>query len=212
MCRIRRIAIAASPARPHAARALRLPPPATAGGGHAQGGPRVRHCAPHPAGRDRSEPSTSPCRSCDGDADGNPWPAAVAAGRRPTQARHSRFLVRVAVAARRDRAPPPRVVNRRHRPPSPPLSSVVPSGRPGRWVGLPVFSRSREPVCATGGLGPRPSGSPWRPTSGYTRWGAAWTSLKPARFPLCPQGNCHSRCPFGPALERTLRVAACQID
>jgi hypothetical protein len=99
LCRTRRITIAASRARPSAARATRSPPPATAGGWEcATGGRReyrirrrheptspcrratlppppttaggeLRAClptyVPHPARRDRSEPSTSQSLSCD---------------------------------------------------------------------------------------------------------------------------------------------------
>jgi hypothetical protein len=58
VCRIRRLAMAASRARPHAARATRPPPPIEAGGGICAGPGRPK-CVPHPARRDRSEPSTS---------------------------------------------------------------------------------------------------------------------------------------------------------
>ena len=90
--RISRVAIAASRSRPRSARATRSLPPATPGVGSAPGGPdkdrkrfviiatsRARPratrakrwpllataaiCGPHPARRDRSESSTSPCRS-----------------------------------------------------------------------------------------------------------------------------------------------------
>jgi hypothetical protein len=221
------VAVAASRARPlaalatrpasqgriRAARATRLPPPTMADGGHPHGDPRVRHIWRIATLASRARPRAA--RAMVMPASRRQPVAGSGRGRPPAdpgQAWPSRLLVRVAVAARRDHAPPTTSREPSAPPPSPPLSSVVPSGRPGRWVGLPVFSRSREPVCATGGLGPRPSGTPWRPTSGYTRWGA-WSSLKPARFPLCRQGNCHSRCPFGRCpLERTLRVAACQID
>ncbi len=67
-----------------------------------------------------------------------------------------------------------------------------------------------------GGLGPRAPASRaavFRLPC-YTRRLGRLCLLKPARFPLCPQGNCHSRCSFGPTLERALSgfaYAACQI-
>ena len=44
----------------------------------------------------------------------------------------------------------------------------------------------------------------------FTRDCAARTSPKLACFPLCPQRYCPPCCHFGPALERTLRVAKLQ--
>ena len=75
-----------------------------------------------------------------------------------------------------------------------------PSGSP-RFAG-----RLRQGWAWAGATSP-----PWRPPPHYTRLRHVCSS-EPACFPLCPQGNCPRCCPFGPALKRTLRVAACQID
>ena len=104
-------------------------------------------------------------------------------------------------AGRDERLPPP--------PPPPPLCGRAcgltrevgwPSGSP-RFAG-----RLRQGWAWAGATSP-----PWRPPPHYTRLRHVCSS-EPACFPLCPQGNCPRCCPFGPALKRTLRVAACQID
>jgi hypothetical protein len=65
MCRTRRVAIAASRARPRASPVTRPIPPATVSGGMRAGRPTF---VPHPSPRDCREPSTSPCSSCDATA------------------------------------------------------------------------------------------------------------------------------------------------
>jgi hypothetical protein len=127
--------IAASRARPHAARAPLLPP-ATAGVGSA-GRPR---CGPHQARRYRSEPSTSPC---------SPATAGVGSAGRPRCGPHQ---------ARRYRSEPSTS------PCSPATAGVgsAPGIPESRWGQHPARARAtvtRWPPPATAGVGSAPGGA-----------------------------------------------------
>ncbi len=80
-----------------------------------------------------------------------------------------------------------------------------------RWP-QPVFPRSRGPVRATGGPGHGTSGPPRWPPSPHMP--EPHTPSEACLLPPMPPGELSSLLSlwtgFGPALERTLRVAACQ--
>ena len=97
------------------------------------------------------------------------------------------------------------------RPLPPPVLPVAPSGRPrgaGWPAGFPAHAVRPAPLA---GRDPGPRARHGGRLPHDTRLVRSCVP-EAACFPLCPQGNCPHCCPFGPALERTLRVAACQID
>jgi hypothetical protein len=160
VCRIRRVAIAASQARPRAASKSTTCPPANAGGGIV---PPV--CVPHPSRRDRSEPSTSPCRS----RLANPRPPANAGGWMLRPACHLCVcrIRRIAIAGSRARPRAARASRPPNRLPTPAVGLCA-----GRATYTCVF-RIRRVAIATSRTRPRaarasrPPDSPPRPAAGY---------------------------------------------